>query len=446
MIHYRIPNGGRLFFTRLLLFFFMAIPYCTIAQTPLTANERSQVIDSLGKRLKDYYIFPKMADEMVGAIATHAAHGKYTAIPDPRTLAETLTADLVNVSHDKHLNVTFDPGWVTASKKVLTLQDSVELWKMDYPDGRLVNYGFKEIKILEGNIGYLNLTEFFNPSYGGETAVAAMKFLENTDALIIDLRTNGGGFGEMVQLLASYFFEAARHVLLLEMYARATNSVTQDYILPYIPGKRLPDIALYILTSNRTFSAAESFTYFLKNQKRAVSIGETTGGGAHPIDHIAVTDRFSLFVPSSKPIDPITKTNWEGKGVSPDIATPAKDALLTAHIKALEKLAASHPDSNYTYTWALAGLQARQNPVSILPAVLKTYAGNYGNRKLTLENNGLFYQKENNEKHRLVPITTDLFILENVPELRIKMIREQDKVTALLRLYENGDSARNNRE
>ena len=62
----------------------------------------------------------------------------------------------------------------------------------------------------------------------------------------------------------------------------------------------MPDVPVYVLTSNKTFSAAEEFTYNLKNLKRATIIGETTGGGAHPGGVMPVAERFNMFVPTGR--------------------------------------------------------------------------------------------------------------------------------------------------
>jgi C-terminal processing protease CtpA/Prc len=94
------------------------------------------------------------------------------------------------------------------------------------------------------------------------------------------------------------------------------------------------------LTSKQTFSGAEEFTYNLKNLKRATIIGETTGGGAHPVSGHRIDDHFMIGVPFAKAVNPISKTNWEGTGVEPDVKVPAADALATAQKLAAEKLAA----------------------------------------------------------------------------------------------------------
>src|SRR4029079_14564144 len=176
----------------------------------------------------------------------------------------------------------------------------------------------------------------FQPAqFGAETVVAAMNFVANTDALIVDLRRNGGGDPSMVSLISSYLF-GSEPVHLNDLYFRPDDSTRQWWTLQYVPGKRYGDKKpVYVLTSNRTFSAAEEFTYNLKNLKRATIVGETTGGGAHPGGMRRIGEHFGMFIPTGRAINPISKTNWEGTGVKPDVDVPADQALKVAHIAAL---------------------------------------------------------------------------------------------------------------
>jgi retinol-binding protein 3 len=165
-----------------------------------------------------------------------------------------------------------------------------------------------------------------------------MAFVAHTDALIFDLRDNGGGDPAMVAFIASYLFD--RHTHLNDLYNRRENSTEQYWTLPYVPGERLPKQPVFVLTSSHTFSGAEEFCYDLKTQKRATIVGETTGGGAHPVGGHTVADYFMIGVPFAKAVNPVTKTNWEGTGVEPDVKVSAADALTTAEKLAAEKIQA----------------------------------------------------------------------------------------------------------
>ena len=179
---------------------------------------------------------------------------------------------------------------------------------------------------------------FADPEVCGPTATAAMNFLANVDALIVDLRDNGGGDPKMVAFVSSYLFSTRTH--LNDLWTRKTSS-TQEYWTLEVPGKRLGgEKPVYVLTSKRTFSGAEEFTYNLKNLKRATIVGETTGGGAHPVSGHRVDEHFMIGVPFARAINPVSKTNWEGVGVEPDVKVSAADALSTAQKLAADKLAA----------------------------------------------------------------------------------------------------------
>ncbi len=153
-----------------------------------------------------------------------------------------------------------------------------------------------------------------------------MNFLSGCDAIIFDLRSNGGGSPEMIRYITSYLFDSKTH--LNDMVDRDSKVVEEYWTLEQVPGPRpKKDVPVFVLTSSRTFSGAEEFSYNLKNLKRATLVGETTGGGAHPVRGERVNERFMVRVPFMRAQNPITKTNWEGAGVEPDVKTGAGDAL-----------------------------------------------------------------------------------------------------------------------
>jgi C-terminal processing protease CtpA/Prc len=191
---------------------------------------------------------------------------------------------------------------------------------------RRSNYQFKKVEILPGNIGYVRLDGFLEGSEAEKAAAAAMNFVARCDAVIFDLRQNGGGSPEMIRFITSYLFDRRTH--LNDMVDRDGKVVEEYWTLDSVPGDRLAaDAPVYVLTSKRTFSGAEEFSYNLKHLKRGTIVGETTGGGAHPVRMERITDRVAIGVPFMRACNPISKTNWEGTGVAPDIAVPADKAL-----------------------------------------------------------------------------------------------------------------------
>jgi len=306
----------------------------------IDAGTRTAVIDGALKALEENYVFPESAKKMAEAIRARQQRKEYDAITSARQFADILTEQLRDVSHDKHLRVAYSSDVLPADRGGPPPPDEVERMRAF---GARVNFGFEKVERLEGNIGYLDLRGFLPARLAGDTVAAAMNLLANTECLIIDLRQNGGGDPAEVALIASYLF-GTDPVHLNDLYWRPTNETHQWWTSAWVPGRRLTGKDVYILTSSRTFSAAEEFTYDLKNLKRATVIGETTGGGAHPGGPRRINDHFFVNVPSGRAINPVTKTDWEGKGVEPDVKVPAEQALKTAHLMALEKELATLKD------------------------------------------------------------------------------------------------------
>ena len=202
-----------------------------------------------------------------------------------------------------------------------------------------MNFAFEEVRRLDGNVGYLKVNKFVDPLLGGPTAAAAMAFLANTDAMIIDLRENHGGSPAMVALLVSYFFD--HQVKLYDMALRIPGTkdyeTEQSWTLAYVPGEPyLNNKEVYVLTGHTTFSGGEEFTYDMQTYKRATIVGQTTGGGANLPNGVQLGEHFMAGIPHAHPINPITHTNWEGAGIKPDIETPVEDALKVAQKTALD--------------------------------------------------------------------------------------------------------------
>lgn len=410
---------------------------------PVDKKERTEVIKAISQQLDDNYVFPDVAKKMTSFIKKQQKKGLYKKITGTQEFADAITKDLISVSHDKHIRVRFDPEGIARQNQAVTDEDKEKLKQRRTTMMQRNNYGFKEVKLLDGNIGYLDLRGFYAASDAGETAVAAMNFLSNSDAIIIDLRKNGGGSPTMIQLISSYLFDEPVH--LNNFYWRPTDLNTQTWTLPHVSGKRSADKPVYVLTSSKTFSAAEEFSYNLKNLKRATLVGETTGGGAHPGGTVTVTDRYQVWVPSGRAINPITKTNWEGTGVSPHIAVKQEEALTTAHILALESLCESSKDDQLrnNYNWSINGLKAKDESVNPDISILKSYVGKYGPRMITMEDNTLSYQREGGNKYALKAMTDNMFMLDGLSSFRIKFESKDNEVTTLIGLYDNGSSDKN---
>lgn len=292
----------------------------TASAPDLDTETRTRVIESISAELAASYVFPEVAAECSEHLKAKLAAGKFDAIEYRQAFATALTDALQGVSQDKHMRVMYQPQQAEVQQEDPWLARFQQVEQM-----RERNFGFQRLERLDQNIGYLDLRSFADANYGRKVAAASMEFLSNCDAIIFDVRNNGGGSPEMVQFLCSYLFAERTH--LNSLYFRPTDRTDEYWTLDELPGKRMPDVPVFVLTSSRTFSAAEEFSYNLQTQGRAVLVGATTGGGANPGGTLPIGDGFRMFVPTGRAINPITGTNWEGVGVVPEIAVETDKAL-----------------------------------------------------------------------------------------------------------------------
>jgi hypothetical protein len=301
------------------------------APPAVDAKDRAAIFDDISAALNEVYVFPDVAKKMDEHVRRQLAGGSYDRLDSLDAYARRLTADLQAVSHDLHLRVSWEPEPPADAAQGPTAEERQARIAAQI---RRDNYCFRKVERLAGNVGYLKLDCFAPAELGGGTAVAAMSFLAGSDALIFDLRDNGGGSPSMIQLLSSYLL-AGDPTHLNSFYVRKGDRTEQFWTHAWVPGTRLPEVPVFVLSSDRTFSAAEEFTYNLKNLKRATIVGEQTGGGAHPVNRHRVKG-YPLVVslPFGRAVNPITGTNWEGTGVEPDVKVTAPEALAVPRSRA----------------------------------------------------------------------------------------------------------------
>jgi Peptidase family S41 len=294
----------------------------------LDAAERHRVISGAVANLTRYYVDLDVARKMADALLAHEKTGDDDAALDGTALAKLLTTQMRDTSHDKYVMMVYSTVTTPANSAAPTPED-VARYRNEMKEN---NCSIEKVTILPHNIGYLKLNEFPDASICGTTVAAAMASLNHADTIIFDLRDNPGGYANMVALIATYLFDRPTH--LNDFYDRGENSTEQSWTLPPVSGNRLADKPAFVLTSHSTFSAAEGFSYDLKMLNRASLVGETTSGRGHMGMGHRIDDHFTIHVPGIRVINPISKTNWEGTGVEPDVKVRAADALKTA-----EKLA-----------------------------------------------------------------------------------------------------------
>jgi retinol-binding protein 3 len=405
----------------------------------LDAAKKQAVVDEIAALFNKNYIFAETAQKVEAALRAKLKAGEFDKASAAPDFARAVAAVILEVSKDRHTGFAYNPAMAENIRRLegRSEEDAQKVRERQLRAARRANFGFRKAERLPGNVGYLDFGVFASPADAGPTAIAAMNFLAYCDAIIIDLRQNGGGEPAQIQLISSYLFEEPVH--LNDLYARATDSTENYWTLPFVPGAKASKADVYVLTSSRTFSGAEEFSYNLQNLKRATLIGETTGGGAHPTTAMIVQRDFVLRVPFARAINPVSKTNWEGTGVKPDIACPAAEAFDRAYALALEKLAAkaTDPQVKAEDEWILAGEKAKQNPPQVDVKTLKTLAGAYGERKIVLENGALYYQRTG-PKYRLTPMTPTLFAVEGLDYFRLEFTVKDGRTTEVVGLYDDG--------
>ncbi len=406
----------------------------------LNELNKQEIIDSLTKKLEEFYIKPNAIGDINNKLTENYKKGLYKNSSNPNEFALKLTADLLDISKDLHFSVGYDPQWLDNQQKNNDIETQQKIKEQELIEAKRKNFGFQQSRILEGNVGYLEFTYFHDPIEASEVATTAMQFLSNADALIIDLRKNNGGVMEMGQFISSYlFYNKDLPLYKYYYYEGGRKKIEREmWLLPSVPGKRLADIDIYILTSGITFSAAEWMSYSLQNLKRVTIVGEQTAGGAHPVDRKILTQGFSINIPFGEVKDPITKLDFEGHGVTPNVLCKSEDALNTAHLLVLQKLSSKNKDLSSTIDWIIPVIKNRQKPASLDTLILKLYQGKYGKGKLVYENHNLYYKLNNTASFLLTPLQQDLFLVNGIDDFRIKIISEKNSIIGIKRIYQDG--------
>lgn len=306
--------------------FMMIAAHSAAAASRVDASVRQNVIAAIVQHLESDYVDAKAGGDAAASLRSQSKSGAFNAASSGAEFAAALTKSLHESTGDGHLNIEYVGGNGAASGSPAQAEFTAREMERYYGAG--VNFGVKKLERLDNNIGLLELSVFPPASMGGPVISAAMQVLAHTDALIIDLRQNGGG-SDTVALVASYLFDSEQPMS--GIYDRPSNTTRQLYTLAYVPGTRFgPNKPVYVLTSKRTFSAAEALAYDLQALKRATVVGEPSGGGAHPFQYRRIHPDYVLWSVTQRSVNPITQSNWQGVGVQPDVRVPADQALAKA--------------------------------------------------------------------------------------------------------------------
>jgi Peptidase family S41/N-terminal domain of Peptidase_S41 in eukaryotic IRBP len=393
----------------------MGVAQPAAAPAAVAPADGRAVVAEMRRLLAANYVLPEVRPKLDAALAKGLAEGRYD-VSDQGVLLDRVNADLAAVAHDKHLSVAYNPRQSTELAAELAAQpagqpDDDEPSPEQIRQAQRRNHGFTEMKVLPGNVRYVNMEGFI--WVGPKSAEAydnAMRFLKEGDAAIIDLRQNGGGSPEAVQYLVSHFMEPNRPLMTFHM---AGNRTDRTSTLANLPAGRMVGKPLYVLTGGRTASAAEEFTGHIAGYKLGELIGATTAGAGFRNQFFPLPGGYLISISVGRAVLASTGKDWEGIGIAPTTATDPEKALQVAQVHALRRLVLTAPPRekpNYDATAAL--LAAQIDPVATaLP--LAAYAGTFGERKVWIEGDRLAFQREGGPKLALVPIGPNLFAFEN---------------------------------
>jgi hypothetical protein len=425
-----------------LITFILSSPLLAKEKDRLSGEKQKKIIEALCTKLENLYPIPEIGKKTSNTIRNNHKNGKYAKFTQPSEFVQHLNDDLESISEDGHLGIVYDPAMASELKKEEEKQDQGDTYaELMLESERWKNFGFKELKILEGNIGYLDLRTFFSLKYAAETAVASMNFFSNCNALIIDLRENGGGWDDMVTFLTSYFLNAGDDIIFSIAHSTLDDSYYASIPYAYVPGKRLADIPICILTSGSTASAAEAFTNIMKHlRKNTLIVGETTAGAENPVERLFLFDEYVLRIPCWQKVYSYDKVGWEGTGVKPNIEVDSEKALDVAHMNILLQLKEENTDETIEsmYQWAIDGLKAFYNPVTVPEDILQSYPGKYGSRNIYYEDRILYYQYKGGTKREMFAVSNEYFLVQGYDFLRVKFIKEKDAIRGISEIFDDG--------
>ncbi|QJU60594.1 S41 family peptidase [Sphingomonas sp. AP4-R1] len=388
------------------------------APADLTPGQRSAAIDDIIQKVSARYVFPDRVPTIVARLNQARASGRY-ATGSPADFAARVSEDLREASNDRHMYLTYAPEqFAAASAGKGGGEDSPQLQAFWEREAHRDNHGLTEMKILSGNVRYLRVAGFeWVEDQTGAAYDAAMRFLRSGDAVIIDLRGNGGGSHAAVRYLLSHFMDGDKLDI---TFLEAGKDPIQSRTLEYLPAGRLKGKPLYVLISNRVGSGAEAFAYDVQQFHLGTLVGATTSGAANNNELSPIAPGFMLSCSYGRPVHPVSQSNWEGFGVAPDVATEPEQALDVAHSLALAELLKrtdANPADRAEWIWASPAVEARLHPPVLSQSRMRALAGQYGDQRVLWRDGALHYVRRNGQAARLIPLTDDaLFTVEGLDD------------------------------
>jgi hypothetical protein len=389
----------------------------------MTPAQRDKALEEIKAVFQKTYVFPEKVPTILSKLDESRKAGRYD-VTNPSEFATLITADLRDSSHDRHAYLSYDPARFAAAQNPPKEGADSDLAAYDAAEARRDNFGLTELRLLPGNIRYLRITGFeWVDDETGQAYDDAMRFLKGGDAIILDLRGNGGGSGQAVLYLVSHFMKAGT----LEItFLQGKEAPMQVHVLDNVPAGRMIGKPLYVLIDGSVGSAAEGFVYDVQQFKLGQLVGAKTGGAANNNTFVPITPGFMLSVSYGRPVHPVSQSNWEGMGIAPDVPIDPSLALDMAQLLALTKLAtaSTSPEQRAEYAWAKIETEARLHPVTVQSEEAKSLTGAFGQYIVTFHDGSVWLARPGHplwpHPHPLRALNADhLFAVDGVDMLHV---------------------------
>ena len=424
-----------------LLFFVGQLLFAQNNQPPkIDSLVKTEVVSSICNSLTNNYVFPDKAKIMSDFLRQQNQNTTFSTITNPNQFANEIQKKLRSVNKDNHLRIEYNPQLEKDILKFLaTKKGATAILDDDIKKDEKQNFYFKKVEILPSNIGYIEFTNFAVPNPSARKTInSVMQFIAHTDGLIIDLRNNFGGNGEMLGEILSYFF--ALRTFTGKTYNRIENKWTDSYVenkREITNGLKL-EMPLYILTSNRTFSAAESFAYTLQSLKKAVIIGNTSRGGSHATRSFSIGNGFVAFIPYLRGENVTTKTDWEGVGVVPDIKTEDNNCILTAQNYFLNQKLLTEKDEKEKrkINWQINFNKSKSSAVILNSSETTTFIGRFQEFEVSILENQLMFRgtnQKNSNPRKAIAVTNKLFQIGS--DYQVEFLADINNLCNSIKMY-----------
>jgi hypothetical protein len=434
-----MPDVGRTLVTALLLFTCAAVEPLAQAQpapggpqqrtqvASVSRQQLAQVLSEIEQLIRTRYVVEEKREPIIRRLRQSRDAGRYS-VTAPGQLAELITADLKAASGDGHLSVGYDP----AGAERLRSPSGVDFVTARRREALALNHGLTETRLLPGNVRYLKIARFdWVPDRTGAAYDDAMRFLSGGDAVIVDVRGNSGGSASAVRYAVSHFLDGEDEPLLMT-FSDDEGRPDQSRVLGHLPAGRITGRPVYVLTDGLAASAAEEFAYHIQQFKAGKLVGAKTAGAANNNRFFPVSHGFIASISYFQPVHALSRSNWEGTGVSPDIPSDAGRALESAHVAALEALAGrAAGDARARYEWMLPFARGRLHPPVLSADELRRYEGRFGRRSLRVEDGALVHYAPGLPPLRLVPLSEHVFAFPDTQDLRLEFEVENGRAKAI---------------